>query len=580
MSQRSIVELILELFAENGLKRYDLVVSEDEGRVHLSGSVERWHEVVLAGQLTGRLKGVRSVVNEIVPLLDKVPEYRMPAGNSTVIGAADVVVIGGGVIGCAIARELTRYQLDVVLLEKDADVACGASKANNGMIHSGLVQEPGSLRRKLNVRGNTMFENICRQLDVPFKRTGLIGVVFKEEELFLLDLIRSAAVESGIPVEVIGKELALAVEPHLSPEVKGAFLAPTTAMTSPYKLTIAYAENAVTNGARLFLNTAVTAFERQLDGATKVITSRGSFLSRFCVNAAGIYADHIAAMAGPPEFTIHPRKGELLIFDPARGGNHAAMATGVLGIGHDPLTKGGGTMLTVDGNPEWGPTAIETPDREDTSVSAEGIEAIIDKFKMLLPGYDPGASLIAYFAGLRAATYTEEFHIAPSMHWKGLINVAGIQSPGLAAAPAIAEMALEILEDEGLPMVARDNFEPHRRDLLRFKTTPPDQQDALIKSNPLYGHVICRCEHVTEGEIVEALHRPVPALTLDALKRRTRAGMGRCQGSFCVPRVLPIISRELGIPMERLTKNGPGSRIFSRPTKTAPPLMREDRYYE
>ena len=573
---KSITELLAELLREHGLGDFELAIAESAGLVHLSGRVNRWEEVVLAGHLAGGLRGVKSVVNDISAAADSVPPYRPPAGDPTVIGRPDVVIIGAGVIGAAIARELSRFQLEVVLVEKESDVACGASKANNGMIHSGIVQEPGSLRSKLNVRGNSLYEALCRELDVPFHRCGLIGVVLKEEELFLLEMLKVRGEASGIPVKIISREEALSLEPSLTPETRGAFLAPSTAMTAPYKLTIACAENAVMNGVKLLLNTEVTSLEQTQGRLRKVVTSRGSFITGCCINAAGVYADRVAAMAGPPEFTIHPRKGELLVFDPESTRNHAVMATGVLALGYDPYTKGGGTMITVDGNPEWGPTAYEIPDREDTAVTREGINRVLDKFKMLLPGYSPGAYLITYFAGIRAATYTEDFHIAPSRHLKGLINVGGIQSPGLAAAPAIAELVIDILRQEGLNLVESDSFVPRRLEMVHFKRLAVEQQNDLIRKNPRYGHIVCRCEHITEAEIVEALHRPVPALTLDAVKRRARAGMGRCQGSFCTPRVLLIMARELGIPLKSLTKNGPGSPLFSRPTKDLPPAGRED----
>lgn len=572
---KSITELVAELFRENDLEQFNLSISENDGLVRLSGNVPYWRQVVLAGHLAGGLRGVRGVVNEITATEEQPPPYRAPEGNPDLIGRADVVIIGAGIAGCAVAMELSRYKLDVVLLEKEADVACGASKANNGMVHSGIVQEPDSLRSRLNVRGNALFEALCRRLDVPFTRCGLVGLVFNEAELFLLELIKARGDNSGIPVKVIGREEALALEPSLSPEIKGAFLAPSTAMTSPYLLTVACAENAVANGVNLFLNTEVTALEQKQGRLHKVITSRGSFIARWCINAAGVYAGRVAAMAGPPEFTIHPRKGELLIFDPESRPGHAAMATGILALGQDPYTKGGGTMLTVDGNPEWGPSAFEVPDPEDTAVTREGIDRVLEKFKPLLPGFNPGANLITYFAGVRAATYTEDFHIAPSRHMHGLLHVAGIQSPGLAAAPAIAELVLEILAREGLELVEKENYEPRRRSPLRFRELPSKEQNRLINKDPRYGHIVCRCEQITEAEIANALHRPVPALTLDAVKRRTRAGMGRCQGGFCTPRVLLIMARELGIPLEKLTKNGPGSPLFSRQTKAPPPAGRE-----
>lgn len=569
---QNIIKLLRELFVDNGLEQYDLQISEDEGLVRLSGSVENWAEVVRAGHLAGAIKGVRSVVNEISAATCAPPPYAAPQGNNEVIGRADVVIIGAGIVGSAIARELSRFELTVVVLEKEADVACGASKANNGMVHSGIVQEPDSLRSKLNLRGNALFEDLCRELDVPFQRCNLAVVMLKEEELFLLDLLKARGEMSGIPVELISGEKLNNLEPSLSPEIKGALLAPTTAMTCPYKLNIAYAENAIVNGAGFYLNTEVTALEQKGGALCKVITTQGSFLTGCCINAAGVYAGRIAEMAGPPEFTIHPRKGELIIFDREAASGHAAVATGILEMSRDPHTKGGGTMLTVDGNPEWGPTAMEVSDPEDTAVTAEGLSRILDKFGPLLPGFEPRRSIISFFAGVRAATYTEDFHIAPSGHLKGLFHVAGIQSPGLAAAPAIAELVLQILEDEGIALREKTFFNPQRREPPPFSGLSLAEQNRLIGKDRRYGHVVCRCEQITEKEVVDALHRPLPARTLDAVKRRTRAGMGRCQGGFCLPRLLSIMSEELEIPMEKLTKSGPGSPLFSRRTKEDPCL--------
>lgn len=561
------VALLQELLAGEGLDRFNLHVTADQGLLRLSGSVESWDQVVLAGRLAGGIRGVRGVVNTITAAAGGPPPYIAPEGDHTIIGRADVVIIGAGIVGTAIARELSRFKLDVVVLERAADVACGASKANNGMVHSGIVQEPGSLRSRLNLRGSALFEKLCRDLDVPYRRCNLAVVVFKEEELFLLEMLKARGEMDNIPVELIGPEELLSREPALSPGVKGALLAPTTAMTCPYKLTIACAENAIANGAAFYLNMEVTALEGEKGSLCRVITTRGAFLTGCCINAAGVHAGRIAEMAGPAEFTIHPRKGEFIIFDRQSAPEHITMATGILELTRDPFTKGGGTMLTVDGNPEWGPTAVEVGDPEDTSVSREGLHRIVDKFSPLMPGFDCRGNMITFFAGVRAATYTEDFHIAPSKAMKGLINVAGIQSPGLAAAPAIAGMVLDILRDEGFAPAMKEDFNPLRREPPPFSSLSLAEQNRLIDEDERYGHIVCRCEQISEREIVDSLHRPLPALTLDAVKRRTRAGMGRCQGGFCLPRVLSIISRELKIPPEQVTKSGPGSPLFSRRTR-------------
>ncbi len=565
---KTLKAVILELFTENGLDQYDLNIQESSGIVTLSGRVDRWDQVVLAGHLAGGLSGVKSLINRVnSPDSILPPDPVKPDPSSGTLTRADLVIIGAGVVGAALAREFSRFKIRIVLLDKESDVGCGASKANNGMVHSGIVQEPNSLRSRLNVRGNELYEEVCRDLDVPFKRCGLLTVVFREEDLFLLELTQARGEAAGIPVEVISRERALELEPSLSPDIKGAFLAPSTAMTSPYKLTVAYAENAVMNGVNLYLDTAVTGFHSENGRLKKVYTTRGAVETPFCINAAGIYADRVAAMAGKEEFTLHPRKGELILFDSAHLDNHPRIATGVLAIGQDPYTKGGGTMITTEGNPEWGPTAFEVPDREDTAVTADGLDRIIDKFSRLIPDYDPHKALITFFAGLRAATYTEDFHIRPSGQLNGLLNVAGIQSPGLAAVPAITEMVLDLAGDMGLKLEENPAFQPLRKSPPRFRALNLKARKKLIGEDHRYGQIVCRCEQVTEGEVIAALNRPVPVTTLDAIKRRTRAGMGRCQGSFCLPRLALIMARELGVPIHKLTKSGPGSPLFSRPTK-------------
>jgi glycerol-3-phosphate dehydrogenase len=294
-----------------------------------------------------------------------------------------------------------------------------------------------------------------------------------------------------------------------------------------------------------------------------VVTDRGTIRCRYVINAAGLYADEVAAMAGPREFTIHPRLGELIIFDPRFSGQIRS-SLGVFSLAQDSRTKGGGISVTVDGNMEWGPTAEEVPCKDDHPTSLEGMSRIIAKFQPLLPAFEANGRVIAAFAGLRAATYTEDFHIRPSDHVHGLFNVAGIQSPGLASAPAIAEMVIEQMRECGVAFREKPGFDPIRKQPVRFADLSHCEKQKWIAMDPAFGRMVCRCEGVTEGEIVAAIHRPVPALTVDAVKRRTRAGMGRCQGGYCLPRVSALLARELGIPMTMVTKDGPGSELFWR----------------
>ncbi|MGE5454206.1 MAG: NAD(P)/FAD-dependent oxidoreductase, partial [Methylocystaceae bacterium] len=414
---------------------------------------------------------------------------------------------------------------------------------------------------QLNVRGVQLYPQIAAELDFPLHWCGLLGVATQPEAMVLLELIKAQAELNGVNnVELLSREEVMAREPQITQRALGGFYAPDTGMTSPYKVTVAYAENAVQNGVKLVLNTPVTGI-RVADGVvTGVYTPQGIISCPRVINVAGIYADQVAAMAGEAEFTLHARRGELLLFDQKQANLFSSCLAEVT-LNYDPHTKGGGIMMTVDGNIEIGPTAEETPNREEVATTKSGMERARSKFENLVEGFDP-QGLIAYFSGLRAATYTEDFHIRPSRRVSGLINVAGIQSPGLAAAPAIAEYVLELLEEDGLSLNAKPSFNPFRVDMVHFKAQTREQQNQMIKDDHRYGRVVCRCETVTEGEIVAAIHRLVPATNLDAVKRRTRAGMGRCQGGFCTPRVAAILARETGVPLAQINKDGAGSWLF------------------
>lgn len=534
----------------------------DRSLVTLSGQVDSWEAVVEAGHLAGLYPGVYSVVNQLTTPQHKKRKARRVSGNKKQqFPAADVVIIGAGIVGCSLARELSRYKLNIVLLDKEADVACGTSKANNAMVHPALFVEPGSLKHQLNLRGNELYTQAAKELDFPLERAGLLGFIRDEKQRSMLDAIKAIAGINRVPeVEILENEAAvLKKNPHIKGAV-GGFFAATTAITCPYKATVAFAENAVKNGVRLHLNTKVTGL-KTVDGQVKaVVTDQGIFPAAFIINAAGVYADEIAEMAGRPEFTIHPRKGEHILFDR----KYSQILTGCnadLSIPPDAHTKGGGVILTVDGNLMIGPTADEVPDKEDRSCTRAGMDKMMEKFAPFIK-HMPRDSVIAYFAGLRAATYTEDFHIKPSRFYKGLINVAGIQSPGLASAPAIAEYVIRMLEQEGLVLNNNPDFDPIRHSPPVFKEQSKAGRKKLIAADKRYGNIICRCEMVTEAEIVQAIHGIIPATTVDAVKRRTRAGMGRCQSGFCLPKVARILARELNIPIEQVTKDGAGSPLF------------------
>jgi glycerol-3-phosphate dehydrogenase len=564
LSDKEIVQnLKTEISQDSELSKLQLKISCEDGTVYLEGEAERWEQVVALGHLAAGLAGVHEVVNKVWPKsLPRPKKKRKIKEKASWDGIkVDVVIVGAGIVGVAIARELSRFDLEVVVVEKEADVAWGQSKANPGWVHAfaGTDVDPKLLKAQLCVRGNAMYDKLAQELDFPFKRAGLLAIVTEEELLPLLDFVKDLAKQHGIPVEIIqDRKEVFRREPQITEKALAALFFPTYGSTSPYLATIALMENAVTNGVKFLLDTEVTDVMVE-DGKIKgVVTDRGKVFTKFLVNAAGLYADEIAELAGAREFTIHPRKGEMLIFDSKYSSlysHNLAPAT----LKSDPYTKGGGIAISVDGNSIWGPNAEEVPYKEDTGTTREAMEVVWEKFSYFVPDI-PKETMIAAFAGIRAATYTEDFHIAPSRKVKGLIHAAGIQSPGTASAPAIAEMVLEILRKEGLYLEEKPNFNPIRKAPPSFRSLANKERKELIAEEPKYGHVICRCEHVTEGEVVEAIRRG--ATTLDGIKFRTRTGMGRCQGGFCTPHVIKILARELQIPIERVTKRGGGSELL------------------
>ncbi len=497
-----------------------------------------------------------------------------------------VVVIGAGVSGCSIARELTRYTSDVVILEKESDVADGTTKANNAEVHSGIGEEYGTLKQKLNVRGNRLYDQFVEGLGVDFMRQGLLIVVTRRSlpekttarlprpvvnfllEKVLPRLIVLSGRRKGIEgLRIVSRDEIFRMEPHVTENAVAGVYDRTYGMVAPYKLTIALAEHAIINGARLFLNTEVTDVKVEGGRVKAVVTDRGEIQAPIVVNAAGLFADEVADMAGAGGFRIHPRKGASLLFDRQETGEYVTSSVSEFRMRGHAKSKGGGAMPTLEGNLQLGPTAIEVDDKRDTSISAEEIEEIFERFYYLLPDF-PRASIISAFSGLRAPTEEEDFIIGASDRAQGFVNVAGIQSPGLASAPAIAEMVVGILHDLGAPRNVREDFDPVRPAPPRFAELDDEERDRLIQQDPRYGNVMCRCEYVTEAEVVNAVHGIVPATNMDAVKRRTRVGMGRCQGGFCGCRAAQIIARELGIPVTEVTKDGEGGWVFAGETKS------------
>lgn len=473
------------------------------------------------------------------------------------VKSADVVVIGGGIVGTAILRELSKYDLSCVLLEKEPDVALGTTKANSAILHAGFDAPTGSLKAITNVRGNKLYHELEKELDLDIKWTGSLVAATTDEEMHTLEELLKRGRANGVEgLKILTREEVLEQEPNLT-SVKGALWAPTAGVCWPFGAAIAFAECAVQNGAQVVRDCKVLGFIKENGKITGVETSKGVIACKYVVNAAGIYADEIAKLAGDDTFSIIPRKGEYILFD------KTACSSLVYGVVFPcPTKKSKGILVctTTHGNTFIGPNANEQESKENHAVTNQGMNEIIASARKLIPNLPMGAA-ITEFAGLRAVSSTGDFILGPSDTVEGLYNAAGMQSPGLTSAPAVGELiAREIARVSGVAAKADFKAElPKKKAFTRMTAT---EQAAKIEENNLYGRVICRCETITEGEIVEAIKSPVGARTVDGVKRRTRAGMGRCQGGFCGPRVTQILARELNISIPEVLKERTDSNMF------------------
>lgn len=460
----------------------------------------------------------------------------------------DVIIIGGGVTGCAAAAELAKYQLDVCLVEKESDVCEGTSKANSAIVHAGFDAEPDTLKAKLNVRGNAMIAELSDKLDFAFKNNGAMVLCFEEERLTDLKNLREKGEKNGVAgLEILSGDEARAREPRLSKEVKYALYAPTSGIVCPFEMTLAFAENAYANGVEFRLSTEVTAIEKNSEG-WKVTTDKGEILGRYIFNCAGVYADKIAEMANAGDFRIIPRKGEYMLMDKDAGETVSHT------IFQLPTKMGKGVLVTptVHGNLLVGPTAEDIDDKENTSTTAGGFAEIRAKSALSVEGL-PFGKVITGFTGLRAVGDTNDFIINEGA--EGFFNAAGIESPGLTSAPAIAEMLREMLSKKTDLTPKTDHIDT-REGVVHFAELSREEQNALIAKDPTYGNIVCRCETITEGEIRDAINRPLGAVTLDGVKRRTRAGMGRCQAGFCSPKTILLLAEKLGCGIGGVRKTG------------------------
>lgn len=467
----------------------------------------------------------------------------------------DVIIIGAGVSGAASARELSRYKVKACVFEKEEDVCCGTSKANSAIVHAGYDAAEGSLMAKLNVRGNEMMEALSKELDFPFKRCGSLVICLNEEGMPNLQALYERGVANGVKdIRIISKEEVLEMEPNISDEVVAALYAPTAGIVCPFHMNIAFAENAYANGVEFRFNTEVQEIKK-LEEGYELHTSKGVYTAKYVVNAAGVYADVFHNMVSGKKIHITPRRGDYCLLDKSAG-KHVSRTIFSL-----PGKYGKGILVTptVHGNLLLGPTAIDIEDREGTNTTREGLDQVISKAGMSVKNI-PMRQVITSFAGLRAHEDGHEFIIEEVEDAKGFIDCAGIESPGLTSAPAIGVMVADILK-ERMGLEEKEDFIATRKGILNPEELTKEERIALIKENPAYGNIICRCEMITEGEIIDAIRRPLGARSLDGVKRRTRAGMGRCQSGFCSPRTMEILARECNMSMFDITKSGGDSKI-------------------
>lgn len=473
----------------------------------------------------------------------------------------DVAIIGAGVIGSAIARELSRYQVNACVIEREEDVCCGTSKANSAIIHAGFDATPGTLKAKLNVRGNELMEHLSKELDIPFKRNGSLVVCTKDQDRNGLVTLLEKGAKNGVPgLRILEREELIALEPNLSDDVTCALYAPTGGIVCPFHMTMAFAENANTNGVAFFLNTNVDNIRKTKTGFQIETTHTDTrqtevFESKVVINAAGVYSDKLNNMLSERKLHITARKGEYCLLD-KDAGTHVSHTVFQL-----PSKMGKGVLVspTVHGNLLVGPTAVDVTDKEAVNTTQAGLDSLAGTASLSVKNV-PMRQVITSFAGLRAHEDGGDFVIGEAEDVKGFINVAGVESPGLSSAPAIGEMVAALVRDM-LSLSENPDFIPTRKGILHPDTLSLDERNKLIKEQPAYGNIICRCEMITEGEILDAIHRPLGARSLDGVKRRTRAGMGRCQAGFCSPRTMEILEREVPMSIYDITKNGVNGAI-------------------
>ncbi len=545
--------------------------------IRLTGKMDSWEDVVGACQVAATKNSNIHVVNDIEYTGGERQTMRVPteSDNSLDGKTPDVLVIGGGISGCAVARELAKWNLDIMLLEKEADFALQASGKNDGEVHVGVDLSKGSLKQKYVLLGNRMYGSVCKELDVPFKRIGQYAC-FTQGWLFVpvFLLVQWKRFHDGVTdARFMTRKSLLQKNPTFNKDFLFAMYNELAGVVCPYGLTIAYAENAAENGVAAYLSTAVLCMDTDENGAiTAVHTNRGTVHPKIVINAAGVFADDIAEMAHDRFYSIHPRRGTNSIQDK----KVAEKIDTIASVQHIKLkssgkshSKGGGLIRTVHGNILAGPDAVECFEKEVTATTPDSIKTVYDKQKRTVPSVSE-RDIITYFTGVRAPTFEEDFVIEWGRKCKNMFHCGGIQSPGLTAAPAFAIDVAQMVADrlsEQMTVTKNENFNPNRRGVPTLRDMPPEERAKMIAENPDYGVIICRCEEISKGEIIDALNRPLCPPTVDGIKKRIRPGMGRCQGGFCSPLVTKIIAEHEGISLSDVRKSSKESVILYGETK-------------
>lgn len=474
----------------------------------------------------------------------------------------DVTIIGAGIVGCSISRELSKYNLKTCVLEKSSDVGSGTSKANSAIVHAGHDADPSTLKGKLNAKGNEMYTDLSNELDFPFKRNGSLVLCFDKEHLGDLESLLHQGEENGVPgLVILDGDQVREMEPNVTKRCVGALYAPTGGIVCPYEMTIAMAENSYTNGVKFEFETEVTSIEKKLNSYV-IKTNKNTIETKIIINAAGLFSDEINNMVSKYKFKILPKRGEYVLFDKAVGD----LVTKTIFQLPTKLGKGVLVTPTVDGNLLIGPDAVDATSKADLFTTQAGIDDILLNAQHSLEDPLPMNMVITSFAGNRAKNIGNDFIIGEAQDVKNFINVASIDSPGLTSAPSIAVMVTDLVLEKLSPE-KNTSFNPIRKGIRKFREMSNEERKEIIKKIPEYGKIICRCETVTEGEIIDSIRRPLGAKTLDGVKRRTRAGMGRCQSGFCATRVVDILSKELNIPRSEVTKSGGDSILLTGKNK-------------